>query len=1138
MRRIFVFLSFSLILGVLFHLPIIGFCFRFLLKQSHDIDAHYRDLHWEGKSLVFEDLYLNAPSFQSSIEGLHLRFRPSFSPLGILREIEVKAPFVAIKDPLSFPFGKKSGEALKVLLTISDGILEWDGPVAFEGKSFLDKAELSLKWKDSGIFLEKNADLFTARLENFALEKIHRWVSSGKRIGGVVDGRVDFSKDKEILSSHLEWKKGFISMDKSTISHIEGMLSYRKGLGAKWEFLAEAKEEKSVYPLALSGKSFFQSNWIESSFLIDRAKCSFSGDEAWNFECEDLEIEKLSPFKQILAEFWPKLLEFREEKGVLNAKVLISPKLWSARFTLDEVFFLREDKSFSFQKAMGELSHLGGDFSLKGEDFSFAFQGPWKDFHVDLQAFGESNAFSGYLEGNKAYFVVEEGVFQEASFSGKGWIDSSLNGSASFKGSWEFLGNKIPFYCPIASKEGSDWYIDFRFIQKNFDLLRLSLTFDGETLRCTEKSFFLQSPLCFPTLKIGDFDVEFALSSSSLLALKPLFSHIPVPSAILPKIDEHLCVECSYKEGFWEGKVQGDKGDFFASFRKGKSGWEIALDSEWKAQAVFSSDGSISGWGKWKNVAEGEFSGRVDSDFRWEFAIPKFYFDLSVFQDPKYGGVLRGGGHVIYDKKLEADLDCSLEGLKFGDYELENEGMIHLAYDSEEGARFRGVNLRGPFDCKIDLFAFQKKDSSWSLKGAHFYADVEMFPFLPTQVFDRSKKLNFTADLFFPSDFSFLSCALREGDLPLRGKYYHIENLRLDWRDARCFFALDYQGDFFQGYWNAKDNICGKLSLGKEAMPLTIDWSYEKDLLIHSIEGSFGGIEASFHEESPNVLLGSAHLDFTSLSERVPQEIKEVFSELKMGKGYELKGRLKIEDEIPSFQGILGGKNIELFGYQMRTILAMIEIEKTRVELRDVKISDSAGSMKIDGIFLEGKEKDPWTVWIPKIAISEFRPSLLLKVGGTLGPLDPIVVRRLELNDFRGLLEEKKSYRATGKLSFINSYKREDTVFDLPANVLSRIVGLDLELLIPVKGSLTFDLREGYFRLLELSDAFSENRRSQFFLEMDPPPRMDLDGNLEILIKMKQFVLLKFTESFLISIEGNLKDPDFHLKKKSLFGLL
>ena len=257
-----------------------------------------------------------------------------------------------------------------------------------------------------------------------------------------------------------------------------------------------------------------------------------------------------------------------------------------------------------------------------------------------------------------------------------------------------------------------------------------------------------------------------------------------------------------------------------------------------------------------------------------------------------------------------------------------------------------------------------------------------------------------------------------------------------------------------------------------------------------------------------------------------------------MGKGYELKGRLKIEKNAPYFQGILCGKQIELFGYQFRTLLGQVDLGPKKMRIYDVKISDTAGIMKIDEIVLAGKDHLPWTIDIPTLTILELRPSLLQHPGEPVGPISPLVVRELKLTDFKGLLEDGKTYTAKGKLHFINSYKREETVFDLPVNVLSRIVGLDLELLIPVTGDLDFELKDGFFNLTSLTNAYSEGERSEFFLKMEPQPTMDLDGNLNIFIKMKQHVLLKFTESFLISIEGQLNDPQFHLKKRRFFGLM
>ena len=324
--------------------------------------------------------------------------------------------------------------------------------------------------------------------------------------------------------------------------------------------------------------------------------------------------------------------------------------------------------------------------------------------------------------------------------------------------------------------------------------------------------------------------------------------------------------------------------------------------------------------------------------------------------------------------------------------------------------------------------------------------------------------------------------------------------------------------------------------------PLCISWKFDPlvGIYLHSIEGSFGGVEASFHEEltqGKGSLIGSMHLSFGPLSQLLPQRIGQVFERLKMGKGYELKGRLLYDRKdlsSLSFKGLLSGKACEIAGFQVRTLLSQIEANARRVHLFEIKASDSAGILKIPELLLW--EADEWEISMPQLILQEFRPSLLQKVGGEVGAVGPLVVRELKLTGLKGLLEETNTYAATGELFFINSFKREHSVFDLPSDFLGRIFGLDLELLIPVVGHLTFDLKEGRFWLKDLFDAYSEGHRSKFFLVKDGfTPTVDLDGNMNILIKMKQYVLFKFTEHFLLSVDGSLEKPSYRLQKKSRF---
>ncbi len=92
---------------------------------------------------------------------------------------------------------------------------------------------------------------------------------------------------------------------------------------------------------------------------------------------------------------------------------------------------------------------------------------------------------------------------------------------------------------------------------------------------------------------------------------------------------------------------------------------------------------------------------------------------------------------------------------------------------------------------------------------------------------------------------------------------------------------------------------------------------------------------------------------------------------------------------------------------------------------------------------------------------------------------------------------------------------------------------MDQELLIPVQGEVDYQIHDGKFFLTALKDAYSLNKRSEFFFDPTwPMASVGLDGSLEIYVKMKHYVLFKFTENFVLSIQGSLKDPEYELTRK------
>ena len=173
---------------------------------------------------------------------------------------------------------------------------------------------------------------------------------------------------------------------------------------------------------------------------------------------------------------------------------------------------------------------------------------------------------------------------------------------------------------------------------------------------------------------------------------------------------------------------------------------------------------------------------------------------------------------------------------------------------------------------------------------------------------------------------------------------------------------------------------------------------------------------------------------------------------------------------------------------------------------------------------------------IPHIKIKDFRPSLLNNINNPEKEMTPFLIRDLNVFDFEGILGDKKSFTGKCDLYFINSFKRDNSVFDFPADVLSRIIGFDLELLTPICGKIDMDIMDGKFYFQKLYDSYSVSNRSTFFLhEKGNRPYIDFNGEIYLNIAMKQHVLFKFTESFVISITGNIGDPKFNLRKKRGF---
>jgi len=263
----------------------------------------------------------------------------------------------------------------------------------------------------------------------------------------------------------------------------------------------------------------------------------------------------------------------------------------------------------------------------------------------------------------------------------------------------------------------------------------------------------------------------------------------------------------------------------------------------------------------------------------------------------------------------------------------------------------------------------------------------------------------------------------------------------------------------------------------------------------------------------------------------MPQEIQEMVKEFEIGKGYELSGELilsKVQFDESHFIGYLKGKNFQLMGSQMGTLMSEIDIRPDHIELDNFNISDASGIFAIEAIRLIKQNDNSWDLSIPEVVITDFRPSLLKKIGKYPTRIKPLTIRELRASNIRGTLGSVSSFVGKGNLNFINTFKRDYHILDIPFEILGRL-GLDMGLLVPVRGELEYVIVDGRVYFTELKHSYSEGKRSQFFLSPIKHSYVDFDGNININIKMKQYVLLKVTEPFTLSIGGTFENPKYGL---------
>lgn len=301
------------------------------------------------------------------------------------------------------------------------------------------------------------------------------------------------------------------------------------------------------------------------------------------------------------------------------------------------------------------------------------------------------------------------------------------------------------------------------------------------------------------------------------------------------------------------------------------------------------------------------------------------------------------------------------------------------------------------------------------------------------------------------------------------------------------------------------------------------------------IEGKLMGLEANLQKSShisDGSFFGFVKLDFVKAAPLLSKQMKEIVNSLKLGAGYTLQGHFflpETEQDDFSFQGDIKAEKCQFLGYTFQTLSVKANISSSKVMLEDIKIDDPAGQLTVKTCSIDKDAfTSKWSLSMPLGHIREFRPSLLMEEGKR-GSEKPFLLKNLSVYDFEGILGDSKSFTGSGALHFLNSSKKEFSLLDIPFEMIKDL-GLDTGILTPISGEADFSIRKGRCVFSELKNSYSEGRRSEFYLSDDTPAYIDFEGNWHVDLKMKQHVLLKWSESLLVSIRGKLDKPKYSLK--------
>ena len=512
--------------------------------------------------------------------------------------------------------------------------------------------------------------------------------------------------------------------------------------------------------------------------------------------------------------------------------------------------------------------------------------------------------------------------------------------------------------------------------------------------------------------------------------------------------------------------------------------------------------------------------------------------------------------------KIDQDLSCKT-----------SQPLI-FTYSLEQGLEIQQLQLQLFLQNKQQVFssiccekAFFKGKENFGIKGAKLSINPELLHYFvkhyPTKAISsngekiRISKAEFIWDNHLETQLDFLADGqalqiqgvLKEGYYWIGKESVYLQKIYyfLDQGHFNVVFGLDYEELSVDVLAKLQFKETQELQLSikpfhqdasadeRTSLEILCKADDQEGFSIQSIEGELFGVECSLRKNprayAPHILLLTGHLKCHPSKVATFFKKKSLAFLKDLGSGYELSGDFFLcsRDLFSSyFRGYFKGRDFHFQNFYFKTLMSEVDLKFHQLHIHDLCLSDLSGMLKVKEIKIFKEEDASWKMKIPEVVLQDFRPSFLRKSMTQEEKIKPLVIKNLHMFNIEGTLFQPETFKGRGYLDFINTFKREMHILDIPIEIIGRI-GFDLGIFIPVVGKLEFEMHQGKIVLKELKNTFSEGKRSRFYLSGYKDSYIGLDGQLAIDIKMKQYVLLKFTEPFTLSIRGTVFKPRYSL---------